>query len=457
MFDVLCTLIHLSSQEARSPLSSSRRRGTTNKNMQQQLFNTKRTCTCKNILWNLSTNTAAEYGDLGAIIRRYTTARKEGRGESKNKTDTSSSSSSTSRTSYEPLHLAAQHGHLAVVSFLLQQGFHPDYGTTTILSQQQQEQRISSPSSSSTPLHRACFSGAVGCVKLLLEHGADITAKDGSFGDGMTPLHKAVKGGRYLAVAVIVHHYQNRTNQPHHHRQQKQQQHILDEIINDRDSQNRTPLELARELDSKGQDEILSLRRWDKVAGGTASFQKCIEILEQHIKTKAGAVIEEEEEEESTTSYTGGTTTVAIGIMPNSTTMIDFSKIVNQHSRDPKKEDDTHDVFCTISQWEREFMGNLLQSIQATVDSSTDYNRSVNGNSSTTNSTIPTEQHAATTTTTTKTVLSNTQQTVGGQPCHNCGIHSLALYRSKSHHDQLLCPKCFRQRQRQRQPSQQLV
>ena len=55
---------------------------------------------------------------------------------------------------------------------------------------------------------------------------------------------------------------------------------VLDTILNAVDGSNRTPLALAYEMNAKGEDEILSLRRWDVVADGPANFQKCIDIIE---------------------------------------------------------------------------------------------------------------------------------------------------------------------------------
>ena len=55
-----------------------------------------------------------------------------------------------------------------------------------------------------SPLHRASFSGAVATMKLLMEHEANLMARDTSFGDDMTPLHKATAGGRHLAVQLLM-------------------------------------------------------------------------------------------------------------------------------------------------------------------------------------------------------------------------------------------------------------
>lgn len=225
----------------------------------------RKSCPCKMIPWNLSTNTAAEYGDLRALLHR----------EAKQEQMTKSYSSPVAFEEQEPLHLAAQHGHVAIVAYLLSKGYDPNFGipmdlnfairtcattTTTTTTTNHYNNDTSTP-----PLHRACFSGSLGCVQLLLDAGADIAQKDYSFGDEMTPLHKAVKGGRYRAVALLISFM--KTNG------------LLEHALQYRDKEGRTPLDLAMELHALGTDEILSLRRWDKIAGGPASFTKCIELL----------------------------------------------------------------------------------------------------------------------------------------------------------------------------------
>lgn len=200
----------------------------------------QKSCPCKYISWNLSSNTAAEYGDLKALSHRITQTNDRGESHS------------------EPLHLAAQHGHVSVTSYLLNNGYNADSGSR-ITSMKPNEHN-------STPLHRACYSGAIGCVKLLLDHNANLLCHDKSFFDDMTPLHKAVKGGRYHVVALVIKHCTEDNN--------------LVKVLEALDSSNRTPLDLARELNSMGEEEILSRRRWDHIAGGAANFSLCIELLE---------------------------------------------------------------------------------------------------------------------------------------------------------------------------------
>jgi hypothetical protein len=89
-------------------------------------------------------------------------------------------------------------------------------------------------------------------------------------GDEMTPLHKAVKGGRYLALALILNVCSDGDESGE----------ILKRVLGDVDSQKRTPLRLAQELRAGGQVEVDSVRRWDVVAGGCANWGPCVKLLE---------------------------------------------------------------------------------------------------------------------------------------------------------------------------------
>ena len=346
--------------------------------MKQQRASSNQTCTCKLLPWSLSSNTAAEFGDLGSLAARI-------------------AKTSKNESIQQPLHLAAQHGHIGVTSYLLENGFHPDSG------------KYCDPNideNSPTPLHRACFSGAIGCMKLLLDKGADLLQKDFSFGDGMTPMHKAVKGGRYFAVAIIIQYCQQQNS--------LSGSSLLDKVLNAVDGSNLTPLALAYEMNAKGEDEILSLRRWDVVADGPANFQKCIDIIENLNFEYSGKSNRENIDHKA-------------GVYVSSSPFCEC------------KDDD--DGTCRTQIWEQAFTNALRQSTESIVgaagknssrmaddDPMMDNKQSTASIDAKCNVDIKTERE------------SKSKETLG-QPCEKCGTPCIALFRSRK--KELLCKKCF--------------
>ncbi|CAJ1950486.1 unnamed protein product [Cylindrotheca closterium] len=186
----------------------------------------------------LSSFTAAEYGDMYSIQKTGASV--------VNKIDPYGNT---------PLHLAAQHDHVAVVAMLLELGCPAD-----------------SQQSGATPLHRACFSGAVSSMGLLLQQNADLLAKDVSFNDQMTPLHKAAAGGRYLAVQLLLQTLRSRGDS-------SDGRSMLAAALEVKDSAGRTPLDIAKEFSLVQETEKDSVARWDQVAGGEADWVKCSRLL----------------------------------------------------------------------------------------------------------------------------------------------------------------------------------
>eukprot|EP00934_Nitzschia_sp_Nitz4_P002565 Nitzschia sp. Nitz4//scaffold182_size44100//21101//21893//NITZ4_007254-RA/size44100-augustus-gene-0.23-mRNA-1//-1//CDS//3329539565//2555//frame0 len=207
----------------------------------------KRTCPCKKIPWTLSSFSAAEFGDVHSL-NKLASSSDNRRREVWNRRDSAG---------YTPLHLAAQQNHVAATSLLLQMGADVEGRTTS-------SQEMISPGTA-TPLHRASFSGATGSMRVLLEHDSDMLAKDTSFMDNKTPLHKAVAGGRYLAVQLLLDELQRKM--------------ILKEGLSTLDSSHSTPLQVAQVLVERQEEERQSVARWDQIAGGPADWEKCVALL----------------------------------------------------------------------------------------------------------------------------------------------------------------------------------
>uniref|UniRef100_A0A3B3ZAA5 Poly [ADP-ribose] polymerase n=1 Tax=Periophthalmus magnuspinnatus TaxID=409849 RepID=A0A3B3ZAA5_9GOBI len=109
-----------------------------------------------------------------------------------------------------PLHNACSFGHAEVVSLLLCQGADPnarDNWNYTPLHEAAIKGKIdvcisTSQKMLSTPLHLAAGYNRVRIVQLLLQHGADVHAKD----KGLVPLHNACSYGHYEVTELLLKH-----------------------------------------------------------------------------------------------------------------------------------------------------------------------------------------------------------------------------------------------------------
>jgi hypothetical protein len=193
-----------------------------------------RSCPCKLLPLLLSSFTGAEYGNVESLRRVPGLATK------------------VDSAGHTPLHLAAQHGHVAATLALLQAGC-PVNGH---------------PTGGATPLHRASFSGAVATMRLLLQQpDCDLLRVDTSFGDGRTALHKAAAGGRYLAVHLLLGAAAARTPTT-----------LWGTALAARDARGQTPLQVATA--AAQQEQPTSVARWDVVAGGRAAdWTVCVHLL----------------------------------------------------------------------------------------------------------------------------------------------------------------------------------
>jgi len=216
-------------------------------------------CPCKRLALHLSSFTAAEYGDVYALQKQYGQRRLH-----RSRYDSAASTSAdASAATMTPLHLAAQHGHVAATAYLL--------------FQQPSALAITSQNSCS-PLHRASYSGAVATLQLLLWHYEQsgnnnnfisnpdwLLQPDTSFGDNRTPLHKAAESGRYLAIQLLL--------------QGLDKYGLVHNALTALDAAGQTPLHVAQAYAQQQLAQTISMSsRWNVVAGGSPDWIKCVNV-----------------------------------------------------------------------------------------------------------------------------------------------------------------------------------
>ena len=136
-------------------------------------------CGCKLLSVGTSIFTAAEYGQIDVIERKF---KRIGAGEGKWR-----SLDVADGAGYTMLHYAAQHDQRCVVEWILASGGSVDPSVC-----------------GATPLHRASFRGNYEVCTMLLDRGANPNALDTSFGDLRTPLHKAYSQKKNDVVALLL-------------------------------------------------------------------------------------------------------------------------------------------------------------------------------------------------------------------------------------------------------------
>jgi ankyrin repeat protein len=212
-------------------------------------------CPCKCVPLNFSSLTAAEYGDMGSLLKRI---------ESRKQRQLARHGGDEIIT---PLHVAAQHGHTELVAMLLCSGLYENTMNAKV-----------------TPLHRACYTGATTTVRILLLHydnktktcndsdsnNSILLMRDTSFNDCQTPLHKCASGGRYLVVQLLLEYIFQYNN--------KHSPILPSQALFAKDTFGNTPLDVARMKQRQQEVEMQNVKRWDDVAGGCANWDYCVQV-----------------------------------------------------------------------------------------------------------------------------------------------------------------------------------
>ena len=446
-------------------------------------MNNENECKCKLLPLSLSSNTAAEYGDL--ITFQHCLSRNNrnrnrntnmNRNTSKNQhqwkqpysyynhndnNHNSSSLLSSLSSSITPLHLAAQNGHIAITSYLLINQYDADLGFILPSSSSSEhnnnnnieKQKYIQKYKLSTPLHRACYSGSLSCIKLLLDFGANIFTMDYSMEDGMTPLHKAIKGGRYLVVLFLLDYLKsvkndnNNDDDNNHHSSCI----LLKKALEIKDKRNRKPIDLALELQSIGEDAILSVRRWDVVAGGEANFNYCVTLL-QNAEKECHNSYNNDDNEYNNDDNNNDNEEI---IMSSKNKMV-LNDIISKCNCENNSNDDNQ---CKTSIWEAQFHSAMLQSTQALMKESNLNNNNTNNNNdqnkmshealqhnnNNDNADSDTKDKSNHTQTESKTIINKKKTTTStslGLACQKCGLKTISLFRFEQSY--LVCQKCLK-------------
>ena len=384
-----------------------------------------------------------------------------------NHNDNNHNSSSLLTSSITPLHLAAQNGHIAITSYLLINQYDADLGFILPSSSSSssssehnnnnniEKQKYIQKYKLSTPLHRACYSGSLSCIKLLLDFGANIFSIDYSMDDGMTPLHKAIKGGRYLVVLFLLDYLKSGKNDNDNNNNNDDDNNnnhssciLLKKALEIKDKRNRKPIDLALELQSIGEDAILSVRRWDVVAGGEANFNDCVTLLQNA-------------EKECNNSYNNDYNNDDYNndgnekIIMSSNNKIVLNDIISKCNCENNSNDDNQ---CKTSIWEAQFHSAMLQSTQTLMKESNLNNNNTTNNNDQNNMSHEALQHnnnndnadsdtkdESNNTRIESTTMNNKKATTStslGLACQKCGLKTISLFRFEQSY--LVCQKCLK-------------
>ena len=287
---------------------------------------------------------------------------------------------------------------------------------------------VNATGSGATALHRASFSGAVATMRLLLaDPDCALLQTDTSFGDYMTPLHKAASGGRYLAVQLLVDALAAKDE--------------LHDALVAVDNMGRTPVEVARDKQQDQDEEQKSVARWDVVAGGTADWGKCVQLLLQ----ASGKTRTVDLNNDDTLGRTSGSAT-------STSSNLTQQPLPEHLAQGLDCLDCDENGRCLTSSWETAFRAALMVSVGSAISGSPSKPNAYQlDRTPTMDATIPPpidDSNAAPRPSTHG--FSNLQvepekNASLGQNCTTCGTNAIVLYKCSSD-GQLVCKTCRRRK-----------
>jgi len=231
-----------------------------------------------------------------------------------------------------------------------------------------------------------------------------LAQRDESFGDFMTPLHKAAAGGRYLAVGLLLDVI-------------RQHPGLLENCLEALDSMDRTPLQVAQYYQNRQEEERKCVQRWNVVAGGVADWDRCVQLLDSasHETLPSSTIFDH------------------VSPLPNNEDVMDNEEVSCLDC------ESSENGQCKTASWEAAFSSALFASVEKIIQKESSHERSDNKSPSIVMKQEDKQPLGRENQTSLNEAKSDQKQTLG-QQCFKCGINAIALFRGTN--ETLVCIRC---------------